>query len=78
MMEMVLVYEKKAMRVICAHALQMGKSNFKKEQFYSKVAYEYELQNPSAIILGQGEFDGRAGQQNDGFESVHGGYRIGK
>ena len=34
--------------------------------------------NPSEVVLGLGDFNGHVGRRIDGFESVHGGYGIGK
>ena len=41
-------------------------------------ACEWDLQNPSEVILGMGDFNGHVGRRIDGFGSVHGGYRVGK
>ena len=42
------------------------------------MASEWDLQNPGEVVLGLGYFNGHLGRRIDGFESVHGGYGIGK
>ena len=39
---------------------------------------EWDLQNPSEVVLGLGDFNVHVGRRIDGFEGVHGGYGIGK
>ena len=63
---------------ICAYAPQVGRSKCEKDQFYNGMASEWDLQNPSKVVLGMGNFNGHVGRQIDGFEGVHGGYGIGK
>ena len=46
--------------------------------FYDELAGEYELQNPSEVVFGLGEFNGHVGEEIEGFEGVHGGNGIGK
>ena len=42
------------------------------------MAGEYELQNPSEVAFGLGDFIGHVGGEIEGFDSVHGGNGIGK
>ena len=44
----------------------------------SDMESEWNLQNPSEVVLGIGDFNGHVGRQIDSFEDVHGGYGIGK
>ena len=39
---------------------------------------EWDLQNPSEVVLGLEDFDRHAGRWIDGFEGVHGEYGISK
>ena len=42
------------------------------------MAGEYELQNPSEVVFGLGDFNGHVGEEIEGFEGVLGGNGIGK
>ena len=42
------------------------------------MASEWDLRNPSEVVLGMGDFNGYVGRRIDGFEGVHSGYGIGK
>ena len=77
-MAMVLAFEEEVVRVICAYAPQVGRLECKKDQFYNDMANEWDLQNPSEVVLGMGDFNGHVGRRIDGFEGVHGGCEIGK
>ena len=66
------------MRVICAYATRIGRSECEKDQFYNDMASEWDLQSPSEVVLGMGDFNGHVRRRIDGFEGVHGGYGIGK
>ena len=77
-MAMVLAFEKEVTRIIWAYASQVGRSGCKKDQFYNDMANEWDLQNPSEVVLGLGDFNGHVGGRVDGFEGVHVGYRSGK
>ena len=72
---MVLAFEEEVLRVICAYAPQVGRSQCKKDQFYGK---RVEFANPDEVVLGLRGFNGHVGRRIDGFEDVHGGYGIGK
>ena len=67
-MAMVLVFEKEVIRVICAYAPQVGRSECKKNHFYNDMVIEWDLQNPGEVILGLGDFNGHVEKQIDGFE----------
>ena len=69
---MVLVFEEEVIRVIFAYALQVGRSECEKDQFYNDMASDWDLQNPGEVILGLGDFNGHVGRWIDGFEGVHG------
>ena len=75
---MVLAFQEEVIGVICAYAPQVGRSECKKDQFYNDMTSEWDLQNPSEMVLGLGDFNGHVGRQIHGFEGVHGGYGIGK
>ena len=75
MIAIVLVFEEKFIRVICAYASQVGRSDCKKDQFYNDMASQWDLQNPGEVVLGLWGFHGHVGRGIDGFE---GGYGIGK
>ena len=77
-MEMVLAFEEKVIRVICAYAPQVGRSKCEKDQFCNDMASEWDFQGPSEVVLGMRDFNGHVGRRIDGFEGVHGGYEIGK
>ena len=70
--------EEEVIRVICAYAPQVGRSECKKDQFYNDMAGDWDLQNPSEVVLGVGDFNKHVGRRIDGFEGVNGGYGIGK
>ena len=76
-MALVLVFEKKVMRVICANGPHAGRSHSVKDQFYNEIAREGHLQNPGKMIRGLGEFNRHVERLNDGFVGVHGAYEIG-
>ena len=42
------------------------------------MASGWDLQNPSELVLGMGDFSAHVGRRINGFEGVHGGYEIGK
>ena len=48
---MVFILEEKAMRVICVHRPQIIRSDCKNEQYYNEMACEWNLQNPSEMVL---------------------------
>ena len=75
---MVLVFEEEVKRGICAYARQVGRSECEKNQFHNDTASEWNLQNPSEVVLGMGDFNGHVERRIDSFEGVHGGYGIGK
>ena len=77
-MATVLVFEEEVITVICAYAPQVGRSECKKDQFYNDMASEWDLQNPGEVVLCIGDFNGHVEGHIDGFEDVHGVYRIGK
>ena len=77
-MAMVLAFEEEVIRVICGYGPQVGRSRCEKDQFYNDVASEWDLQNPSEVVLGLGNFNGHVGRRIDGFDGVHGGYGIDK
>ena len=51
---MVLVFEEEVIRVICAYAPQVGRSESKKDQFDNNMASEGDLQSPDEVVLGMG------------------------
>ena len=65
------------MRMIYAYGTQAGRPVCEKDQLYNEMACEWDLQNPGEMILGLGNFNGHVGRRTDGFEGVHGRYRIG-
>ena len=73
-----MVFEKEVLRVICAYAPQVGRSQCKKDQFYDDIASEWGLRHPGEVVLHLGDFNGHVGRQIDGFKGVYGGYGIGK
>ena len=76
-MAMVLVFEEEVIRVICVYAPQVGRSECEKDQFYNDMASGWYLQNPGGVVLGMWDFNGLVGRRINGFQGVHGGYRIG-
>ena len=46
-------------------------------KFYDKLAGDYELQKPSEMVFGMGDFNGHFGEEIEGFEGVYGGNGIG-
>ena len=73
---MMMVFEE-VMRVKCAYATHVGRSDCEKDQFYNEMASEWDLQNPDKMILGSGDYSRHVARRMDGFEGVHGGYGIG-
>ena len=57
---------------------QVEKSGSKEDQFYSGMKWEWNLHNPSKMVLGLGDFIGYLESRIDGFDSVHGGNKIGE
>ena len=54
-------------------------SHFKeKHRFYDELAGEYELQSPSEVVFGLGDFTTHVGEEMEGLEGIHGGNAIGK
>ena len=51
-MAMVLAFAEEVVRVIHAYAPQVGRSESEKDQFHNDKASEWDLQNPSKVILG--------------------------
>ena len=77
-MAMVLAFEKEVLRVTCEYAPQIGRPECEKDQFYYDMASEWDLQNPSEVVLGMEDFNGQVGRRIDGFEGVHDGHGSGK
>ena len=75
---MVLAFEEKVIRIICAYTPQVGRSECERDQFYNYMAGECDLQNHSEVVLGMRDFNGHVGRRIDGFEGMHCGYGIGK
>ena len=75
---MVLVFEEEVIKVICAYAPQVGRSECEEDQFYNDMASEWNLKNPGEVVLGLGDCNGHVGRWIDSFEGVHGEYEIGK
>ena len=73
-----LVFGDEVVRVICANAPQSGKPESEKGRFYQEMAGEWSMANANEIVLGLGDFKGHVGKCAEGFESIHGGYGIGK
>ena len=67
-MAMELVFEEEVIRVTCAYAPQVGRSECKKDHFYNDMASELDLQNPGEVILDLGDFNGHVEKRIDGFE----------
>ena len=53
-------------------------ATFSEHRFYNELAGEYELQNPSEVVFGLGDFNGHVGEKIEGFEGVQGGNGIGQ
>ena len=77
-MVVVLAFGKQVIRVISAYGPQAGRPLEEKHRFYDELAGEYELQNPSEVVFGQGDFNGHVGEEIEGFKGVHSGYGIGQ
>ena len=68
----VLAFGEQAIRIISAYGPQAGRSLEEKHRLYDELAAEYELQNPSEVVFGLGNFNGHVGEEIEGFESVYG------
>ena len=77
-MIVVLAFGEQVIRVIPAYGPQAKRPLEEKHRFYDELAGEYELQNPSEVVFGLGDFNGHVGEEIEGFEGVHGGNGIGK
>ena len=77
-MVVVLAFGKQVIRVISAYGPQAGRPLEEKHRFYDELAGEYELQNPSEVVFGLGDFNGHVGEEIEGFEGVYGGNGIGQ
>ena len=67
-MAMLLVFEDEVIKVICAYAPHVGRSECKKDHFYNNMASEWDFQNPGEVILGLEDFNGHVEKRIDGFE----------
>ena len=56
-MAMVLGFQEEVIRVVCAYAPQVGRSECKKDHFCNDMASEWDLQKPGEVILGLGNFN---------------------
>ena len=65
---MAMVFEEEVIRVICAYAPQVGRSECKKDHFYNDMASEWDLQNPGEVNLGLGDLNGHVEKRINGFE----------
>ena len=72
-----LVLQKEVVRVICAYAPQSGKPDTE-ERFYEEMARQWSKANTNELVLKLRDFNGHVGKCAEGFEGIHGGYRIGK
>ena len=77
-MVVVLAFGKQVIRVISAYGPQAGRPLEEKHRFYDELAGEYELQNPSEVVFGLGDFNGHVGEEIKGVEGVHEGNGIGQ
>ena len=77
-MAMVLVFEEEVIRVKCAYATHVGRSECEKDQFYNKMSCEWNLQNPGEMILCTKGFNRHFGRRVDSYEGVHDEYKIGE
>ena len=73
-MAMVLVFEEEIIRVIYANRPQAERSDCEKDQCCNEMASVWELQIPSEMDLGLGNWSGYVGRRIDCFEGVHSGY----
>ena len=74
-MVMVLVFEEEVIRVTCAYAPQVRRSNCEKDQFHNEMAC---LGDPGQKILGLGDFNRHVEGRIEGFTDIHGGYGDGE
>ena len=58
---MALAFEEEVIRVICAYAPQVGRSEYEKDPFYNDMASEWDLQNLGEVVLGLEDFNGHVG-----------------
>jgi len=72
------MFGKQLIRIICAYAPQTGRDESEKETFYAKLVNETELVGPKEFLVVAGDFNGHLGTCPDGFESIHGGFGIGR
>ena len=75
-MAMVLVFEEEVIRVICAYAPQVGRSECEKYQFHNDMASKWDLKNSGEVVLGLGDFNGHVGRWIGGFDGAHRRYGI--
>ena len=78
LMVVVLAFRKQVIRVISAYGPQAGRPLEEKHRFFDELAGEYELQNPSEMVFGLGDFNGHIGEEIEGFEGFYGGNGKGK
>ena len=57
-MAVVLALDEEDIGVTCAYASQVGRSEREKDQFCNDMASEWDLQNPSEVVLGVEDFNG--------------------
>ena len=67
----VLAFGEQAIRVISACGPQAGRPLEEKHRFDDELTSEYELQNPSEVVFGMGNFNGHVGNEIEGFEGFH-------
>ena len=77
-MVVVIIFGKKVVRIVCSYAPQGGRSMSEKEKFYEEMGRGCEVENANEVLICLGDFNGHIGKKVDGFEGVHGGFRIGK
>ena len=53
-MAVMLVFEVEVIRVICAYAPRVRRSECEKNQLYNDITNEWDLQNPGEVVLGMG------------------------
>ena len=53
----VIVFGEQVIRAISAYGPQAERPLKEKHRFYDKLAGEYELQNPSEVVFGLGDFN---------------------
>ena len=65
------VLEEDALRLICGHAPQGGRSLEEKQSSYDELKCEWDMHSTDDLVMCLGDSNGHVGKHIDGFDEVH-------